>query len=132
MALCHFNAIAQCDKKVKLTSSATEYLDKNNTVQRSEEEKSTIMIDKSTITITPGNSGHDMKGTITFDSCVWSIPYKKGKTIIKTKLTDESGDTKNATITIEGKEGKLNLVMEAEEMPDKKIRVPIDIFQETE
>lgn len=99
--------------------------------QRSESEKTIIKIDKSVLTIAPGNEEHVMTGTIKSDSCHWKVPYKEGKTIIKALLTDKSGDAKNATVTIEGKGEKVTLVMEVQEMPDKKIRIPIDTFEET-
>ena len=40
-----------------------------------------------------------MKGTITTNSCDWKIPYKEGKSVIKSVITDQSGDVKNATRT---------------------------------
>ena len=131
LLICGTFSFAQCNKKVTLLSSTTEYLNGNNELQRSETEKTTIKIDKSALTISPGNEEHVMDGTIKSDSCHWKVPYKEGKTIIKALLTDKSGDTKNATITIEGKGGKVTLVMEVQEMPDRKIRVPIDTFEET-
>jgi hypothetical protein len=36
----------------------------------------------------------------------------------------------HATITIEGKDGKITFLMEIEEMPDRKIRVWVDEFGE--
>ncbi len=123
-------SVAQCDKKVILTSSTTEYLDSNNVVEKSVSENSTIKIDRSaSLNISPGND-HDMKGTITANSCDWKIPYKEGKSVIKSVITDQSGDVKNATLTIEGREGKITLLLEVVEMPGRKIRVPIDTFQE--
>ncbi len=127
---CRVVSIAQCDKKIILTSSTTEYLDSNNVVEKSVQENSTIKIDRSTsVTISPGNE-HDMKGTITTNDCDWKVPYKEGKSVIKSIITDESGNIKNATLTIEGKEGKITVTVEVVEMPGRKIRVPIDTFRE--
>ncbi|HMG83890.1 MAG TPA: hypothetical protein VK559_12690 [Ferruginibacter sp.] len=127
-----FNAagFAQCDKKVVLTSSTTEYLDSNNVVERSVPENTTIKIDKSaSLTIAPGKD-HEMNGTITQNICNWKVPYKEGKSIIKATLTDKSGDVKTATITIEGKEKKITFLLEVAEMPGKKIRISVNTFQE--
>lgn len=126
---------AQCGKKVILTASKTEYLDANATVQRTVEEKTIIEVSKSDviITITPGNDGNEdrkMTGTIKSDTCNWKVPFNEGKSIIKATLTDGSGDTKNVSLTIEGKEGKITLLAEVEEMPDRKIRVVIDKYEE--
>ena len=118
---------SQCNKQVILTSSLTEYLDSNDVVERSVPEKTIIKIDKSTLSIAPGDD-HEMTGTINENKCDWSVPYKAGKSIIKATMTDEGGDKKNATLTIQGKDGKVTLVMQIAEMPGKKIRVNIDTF----
>ncbi|MBD0288975.1 MAG: hypothetical protein ICV79_26655 [Flavisolibacter sp.] len=121
---------AQCDKPLMLTSSKTEHLDANGTVQRTEDEKSTVEVNKTDVIIRPGNESHNMKGVIKSNTCNWSVPFKEGKSLIKATITNDNGNTMNATLTIEGKDGKLTLLMEVEEMPDRKIRVPIDTFEE--
>ncbi len=45
-------------------------------------------------------------------------------------MTDEGGDTKNVTFTIEGKNGKITLVAEPEGLRNRKIRLTADTFQE--
>jgi hypothetical protein len=125
---CNTIGFAQCNTKTVFVSSTTEYLDSNNVVEQSVPEKTTIVMDKTTVSITPGD--HEMKGAIKENTCNWAVPYKEGKSVVKTALTDESGDVKNATLTIEGKDGKVTLIAEIEEMPGKKIRVTADSFQE--
>jgi hypothetical protein len=120
---------AQCGKKVVLTTSKTEHLDANGVVQRTDDEKAVVEIGKSDLNITVNNE-HKMTGTIKSDSCNWSIPYKQGKTIIKATLSNDQGEDKNVTITIEGKDGKVTLLFEMEGMPDDRIRVGIDKFEE--
>jgi len=120
---------AQCDKTVLINSSKTEYLDGTGTLKRTVDENSIIEISKSNITIAPGN-GEKMYAVIKSDSCNWKTPYKEGKTIIKAVFNREDGKTMNSTITLEGRDDKLTLLMETEEMPDKKIRVVIDKFEE--
>jgi hypothetical protein len=121
---------AQCGKKLLITSSKTEHLDGNGTVQRSNDEKSVIEVTRSEIIILPGNEQNKMTGVIKSDSCNWIVPYKQGKTIIKATFTREGENPRNATITIEGKDEKLTMLIEIDEMPDKKIRVAIDKFEE--
>ena len=122
---------AQCEKKVLLTSTVTEHLDGSDSLQRSDDEKSTIEIGKTEITILPGNEVEQkITGVIKSHTCNWTVPYKEGKSVIKAEMSDPRGDTKNATITITGKDGKVKLLFELEDMPDRKIRVIIDKFEE--
>ena len=121
---------AQCDKKLVLTASSTEYLDAAYEVQRTVDEETVIEISKPVITITPGNEGNTMTGTIKSDSCSWKLPYKEGKSVLKVTLADPSGETQDVTITIEGKEGKLTLLAEIDNRPDQKIRVALNKFEE--
>ena len=98
--------------------------------QGSRDEKVVVDITATTITITPnGNAGDAMTGKIKDQQCDWKIPFKEGKTIIKTDLVDPSGDTKDATITIEGKDGKLTLLAEAKEHPDQKLQLEVNKFE---
>lgn len=123
------SSYAQCDKKVLVVSSKTEYLNGNGEVQRSVDETTTVEYDTATIVITPGDDP-TMTGTIKSRTCEWKVPFKEGKTVIKAILTNPQGQTMNLTITIEGKEGKISLIAEIEEMQDQKIRVQVDKFEE--
>ena len=130
MLACGKMSFAQCGKAIMLTSSKTEYLDGNYSVQRMVDEKSTIQINRSEIIIVTGDNERKMTGTIKADSCSWSNPFKDGKSVIKAAFTKEGEDTRNATITLEGKEGKVSFLMEIAEMPDRKIRVLAETFEE--
>ncbi len=123
-------SVAQCGKTTVLSSSKTEYLDGSYAVQRTVEEKSSIEINKSEIIIIPGNEQSKMTGAIKSDSCNWKKPFREGKSVVKATFTREGEDPKNATITIEGKDGKVSFLMEIDEMPDKKIRIMVDKFEE--
>lgn len=121
---------AQCGKAVILTSSKTEYLDANMVLQRTTEENSVVEVSDSVVTIAPGNEPRKMTATIKSNTCNWTLPYKEGKSVIKAMLSEGQEGIKNLTITIEGKDGKITLLAEVEEMPDRKIRVPVDSFEE--
>jgi len=121
---------AQCDKKLVLHSSKTEYLDSTKTVMRAVDEISVIEVTNAELIITPGGADNRMSGPVKSTSCNWKIPFKEGKTVIKASLTDPSGDSKNVTITIEGKAGKMTLLAELDDEPNKKIKVAIDKFEE--
>jgi hypothetical protein len=120
---------AQCDKTVILTSSTTNHLNEKGEVERSNPENVVITITKTDITIVPGDEEHKMIGTITSKTCDWKIPYKEGKMVIKSAVAGDGNDEKHATITIEGKDGKVTLTFVAEEMPGKKIQVVADKFE---
>jgi hypothetical protein len=122
-------SFAQCGKKVVLTTSKTEHLDAKGIVQRTDDEKAVVEISKSDLNISI-NDEHKITGKILSDTCIWSIPYKEGKTIIKATVSHEQGENKNVTITIEGKGGKVTLLFEMEGEPDDRIRVGIDKFEE--
>ena len=130
LTICAKSNFAQCGKSATLVSSKTEYLDGTYTLQRTVEEKSTIEINKAELVITPGDQPK-MVGKITSDSCDWKRPFKEGKSVIKAIFTREGQAQQiNATVTIEGKDGKVTLIMEMEQMPDKKIRITADKFEE--
>lgn len=122
---------AQCEKTVQLVSSKTNFLNAGYEVKNSKDENVVVDITPTTITVTPnGDSDQRLTGKIRENTCNWSTPYKIGKTVIKTTLVDASGDEKEATITIEGKDGKVILLAEAKEMPDQKIQLEVNKFEE--
>jgi hypothetical protein len=122
---------AQCDKNMVFASSKTEYLDANNSVQRSTFETVNVSINKADITVLINEDGENkLTGTIKLTACNWKVPFKDGKMIMKAKLADIRGDTKNVTLTLEGKGGKVTLLLENEAMPDKKMRLIADVFDE--
>ena len=123
------SSFAQCDKKVIVTANKTEYLDAKGEVQRSVDETTTIEFDKKDIIITPGDNP-SMQGMIDSFTCEWKTPFKEGKTVIKTSITNPQGQTFSLTITIEGKEGKITFLAEMAEMPDQKIRIVVEKFEE--
>ena len=71
-----------------------------------------------------------MQGMIDSFTCEWKTPFKEGKTVIKTSITNPQGQTFSLTITIEGKEGKITFLAEMAEMPDQKIRIVVEKFEE--
>jgi len=122
------SSFAQCDKKVTLVSSITEYLNSSFEVQRTANETTTIDFDSKEIFVTPGEQ--TMDGKINSITCDWKTAFKEGKTVIKTVLNGQNGQSMTATITIEGKDGKITLLAEFEESPDMKVRLVADKFEE--
>jgi Tfp pilus assembly protein PilE len=132
LLLSGFTAVsyAQCEKKTMVTASKTEYLAADNTVERSEDEKTTVQIDKTDITVITSNGNQKMEGKIKSNTCNWTTPFKDGKTVISTLLVDPNGESKEMTITIEGKNGNLTLLALFVQDPSRRIRLPIDKFEE--
>lgn len=118
----------QCGTKVVFTSSQTQHLGADSSVQRTDDEKMVIEFDKSTITISPGDNR--MTGKVDSIACNWTTPYKVGKTRLRVTITNDQGETKKATITIEGKDGRIVLLGGLDDTPDDRIQVIADKFEE--
>ncbi len=119
---------AQCDKRLTLTSSKTEYLDASGIVQRSVDENTRIDIDQKSISISPGND-HTMTGAILSSTCAWKTAFKEGKSEFKTEFED-NGTLKKINVVIEGKNGKVSFTVSFADEPEKVIRVWSDTFEE--
>ncbi len=122
-------AFAQCGKDIVLTSSKTEYLNAAGEVQRTVEEGCVITIDKAKVTIAPADK-EVMTASVVSTTCEWKEVFKTGKTTVLAKFKDDDGTEKDATITVEGKDGKITCLMTQKEKPDRVIRVFADKFEE--
>jgi hypothetical protein len=122
-------SFAQCEKSLVLNSSKTEHLNAAGEVQRTDDETAMIELSKTDLNVSV-NGEHKITGKIKSETCDWKVPFKEGKTIIKATVSNEEGEDKNVTLTIEGKDGKVTLLFEVEGMPDDRIRVGIDKFAE--
>jgi len=122
---------AQCDKKVSITSSKSEQLDDSGQVQGTRDEKTIVDISTTDVNVSVSGDDGDQKltGKVKSKTCDWKTPFKEGKTVVTTTLSD-NGNDKDFTITIEGKDGKITLVAESPQMPGRKIRLVVDKFEE--
>ena len=122
---------AQCDQKLSATSSKTTHLDASGAVKNSDDEKTAISFDKSNITVTVDHDGNNekMTGTVKNYACDWKIPFKEGKTSMNITLTNDNGESRDFSVIIEGKDGKVTLMAESPQEPDNKIRLDIDKFE---
>lgn len=118
----------QCGTKVVLSSSKSQHLNPDSTVQETRDENTTIEFDKAAITITA--NGKTMTGKIRSYTCEWTMPYKVGHTLLKADLTDPGGETKAVTITIDGKDGKIVFFGSVDAEPEHNIRLYPDKFEE--
>ncbi len=125
---CCIRANAQCDKPFILTSSQTLYLDSNNQVVRTEDEISTIGISKTEITIKPGEN-NIMKGPVSDHACNWKTPYKEGRSVIRGSISNEAGESRSITLTIEGKNGIVTCLGIMDNDPNKKVKLVATKFE---
>ncbi len=92
--------------------------------EQTKEVKVMMEISKTDVKVTFNDDEHSvLSGPVKESKCNWKIPFKNGESVIKTNLSDVSGDLKHATITIDGKDGTITIVVEAEERPNQKIRL---------
>ena len=122
---------AQCDKKITWTASKGEFMNASGEVEKTMNEKIVVETDKTTIVLKHGDREEDaLKGDIKEASCDWKEAFKNGKTKFKSVLEEPSGDIKDAVITIEGKDGKLTILVELVNMEGKKLRIYVDSYKE--
>src|SRR5215470_19266367 len=99
-------AHAQCDKKVLYTSVKEEWLNSKDEVQKTDQDKVTVEVTKTSVVINHNDDPNDeMKGDIKTVDCNWTESYKTGKTTIHANLVEGNNDVHDATLTIEGKDG---------------------------
>ena len=86
---------------------------------------------KTSIILKHGDKEDDaLKGDIKDLVCDWKEAFKNGKTSFKSQLLEPSGDAKDAIVTIEGKDGKLTILVELVNMEGKKLRIYVDSYKE--
>ena len=87
------------------------------------------MYDTKVISIT--NEDITLAGKIDSANCNWKTPFKEGKTILMVTITRANGEELTSKLTIEGKEGKLILLVEFDDPTANKLRFVLDRFEET-
>ncbi|SDP72200.1 hypothetical protein SAMN05428975_2324 [Mucilaginibacter sp. OK268] len=128
---CSTVCLAQCDKKLSLITSKTEHLDGSNNLERAVDEQTVIEIIDKKISVNIENGKQTLTGTIKSNTCDWKTPFKEGKSVINTTISDEDGGgEKDYVLTIEGKDGKVTLTAESVQDPDRKLRFVLDKFEE--
>jgi hypothetical protein len=120
---------AQCEKKIVWTSVKEEFTDGNGNVQHTDADSVIVQTTKTDVYFNHNNED-EMKGDIKEMSCNWSEPFKNAKTIIKSQLTEGHGDTHDAVITIEGKDGQITITLELNDKPDMKIKIYANKYEE--
>jgi hypothetical protein len=129
---CGTSIKAQRDNvKVRYISNKTEKLDAAKGIKDTLDERVTVEVTKTGISIIPASHPADaLKGDIAEVGCIWKEAFSNGKTIINTVLTGQHGDPTNATVTLEGADGKITILLETQEFPGRKLRLLVDRHEE--
>src|SRR4051812_39622364 len=131
ISACGTKSMAQCDKKTLYTSNKQEWLNSKDEVQKKDSDKVTLEVSKTSITLKHNDDPNDqMQGDITSSNCNWADAFKNGKTTIQAKLTEGHNDVHDATVTIEGKDGAMFILIELKDHPDMRIKAYVDKFEE--
>ncbi|HWB25376.1 MAG TPA: hypothetical protein VG738_07840 [Chitinophagaceae bacterium] len=129
---CGFTMKGQGDNtKMRYVANRTQDLDAKDMVKTTRDEKITVEVTKTRISIKPANDrSKTLTGTFTDVNCLWKDAFVAGKTIIDTRLVDDEGDDKPVTITIEGVNGEITILLEAKTCPVQKLRLLVDKHEE--
>lgn len=133
MLVVNTNTNAQCNKKVIWTGSKAEFLDANGAVENTLTEKVEVISSKTDIKLSHSDKDDDaLTGKIKDLSCNWSDAFKNGKTVIKSDLAEGMNPANNGVITIEGKDGKITILVTMDNREGKTIKLYIDSYKEVE
>jgi hypothetical protein len=121
---------SQCDKKNILSATGAEILNEQNEIKIKDTLRvTTIKYDSKVIEIVSENS--TVHGTIDSIYCNWKLPFKEGHTYIRGSLSYENGDQLVTKLTINGKDGKLTLLVDIEHPEANKMRFVLNKFEES-
>lgn len=117
---------AQCEENAVLSTSKTNLADPSGEPIGVKDERTLLRFSKTAILL---NINDEERGElkIVSQNCNWTIPYKEGRTVIKAKLNDS-----DYTLTIEGKEGRVNLHVVKNESDDSILSMVADKFERTD
>ncbi len=120
-------SMAQCNKKMRWSSSKTEFLTSSGTVE-SRDEPVTVTTGTDSISVLGSNGRRSLNGKITDYTCTWQ-DKTNGRISFKSEVVDEEGKLRHATVTIESKDSKVTILLQATE-EETIIRLPVDTYEE--
>ena len=122
-------AISQCNKKVTWYAAKGDMLDANGGVLDSKHDSIFLETDPQKITLRFKSDQNQLEGTVKEKTCDWKEPFKNGKTVYHTTVTLD-GSLSNAIFTVEGRDGKITLLLEIEAREGRKFLIYIDRYEE--
>lgn len=124
-------AIAQCDKHVVYYSDKQERLNAEGDVIDTKTDAVSIEFTKEAIVVNVGDRPGALKATIQATTCEWKEVYKEGKAVYKVWFQrPDIGESTEGAMTVEGKEGKLQLMVEMDRLEGKRIRILVNKYEE--
>ncbi len=114
---------AQCDSKTKFTASKADFIKSNGDVE-TRPQTVVVTVDKQHVDVLIADGQDELKGDVTDYVCNFT-DINNGTISFKSEVTDKGGDVRHASFTIETKDGKTMILVEAKE-EDTKIRLTID------
>ncbi|HEX3385114.1 MAG TPA: hypothetical protein VHS53_08005 [Mucilaginibacter sp.] len=125
-------SLAQCNKKVALNSSKTQHFDAQGALKHADDEKVVVEIGKTDISIAIDNNEGQRKltGKVISDTCDWKVPFREGSSKLHVTLYNDNGESRDYTITITGKDGKVTFMATTKDEADEVIKLDIDKFEE--
>jgi hypothetical protein len=123
---------AQCGKSISWTAPKTIYINGTGAIQNIQEGEVAIETSDKHITITfktDGGGTDIVEGELDSLICAWKDPFINGTTSFKSVMAKSNGETKNTTVTIIGKEGKITMTIALENANGMKIQMPISGYK---
>lgn len=129
IACCGAAAIAQCNQTVRFITSKTDFVNKTGAIDQSRNEQTQITFNDSEISLlVNGNVDEQWIGNVRSVICGWKKNNREGKTLLTALLTNKKGESQNATVTMEGKDGDINMLLEVENQPTRKMHMTAEDF----
>ncbi len=130
IACCGAAAIAQCNQTVRFTSTKTDFVNATGAIEQSKNEQTQVTFNDSELSLlVNGNVDEQLTGNVRSVNCGWKKTNREGKTILTALLTNKNGDSKNATVTMEGKDGNISMLLEVENQPARKLQMTTESFE---
>ena len=105
-------AVAQCDKNVTYNSGKADFIDSSGNSIRTKEGKIVVTLTKKDFILMHDDNEEDaLRGNISNLTCEWKDAYKNGRTTFNSELIEKNGDKDDAAVSIEGKDGKLLILV---------------------
>ena len=114
---------AQCDAKTKFTASKANFI-KSNGDTETRQQTVVLTADKQNVDVLIAGGQDELKGSVTDYVCNFT-DANNGTMSFKSEVTDKGGDVRHASFTVETKDGKTTILLEAKE-EETRIRLSVD------
>lgn len=125
-------AQAQCDKVVIWHATRVETIDSTGEILEEKKDIITVLTSKDSILIMRRNDKAGIiRGVFREKDCNWKKAFKNGKSSYRTQiLHHDQTPGAMAKVTIEGIDGELSLILAFDKIPNSKMKLLIDSYDE--